>query len=205
MKTPKLLSFIFVIGIILSFSSCKQKVSDDSFTITTQPLTMQEIEDIAAQLSAQNRTLQTQNEDSIRRILLPLIETGRSYYNEILSQIDLNDPSLNLTQEEREAIQNMTEDQLGLLGFVYSVSHICNEISNNNDENRTSYRAIDKNTILNCLSAALGISDIIAIVENTAALATVDGAIAVLKLIGKRYLGYLGLAVAVVSFVECVS
>lgn len=64
-------------------------------------------------------------------------------------------------------------------------------------------KCIPTDVIIDCISAALGIVEIAALIENTAALFTVEGALAALKLIGKRYVGWIALGFAVYSFGEC--
>ena len=61
------------------------------------------------------------------------------------------------------------------------------------------------NRAVSCLASALGISAINDIISGTIALTTVETGLQLLKVMGKRYLGYIGLAIAVYEFVECVS
>jgi hypothetical protein len=65
---------------------------------------------------------------------------------------------------------------------------------------------MDIGTIRSCLSGALGLGDLYyLVVENPRALLSANGALKILKHVGLRYLGYLGLALAVWDFVDCVS
>ena len=56
---------------------------------------------------------------------------------------------------------------------------------------------------MNCLGAALGLHEIYGVIQNIAQLGTAQGAVRVLKLLGRRYLGWIGVAVAVYSFGNC--
>ena len=57
--------------------------------------------------------------------------------------------------------------------------------------------------VMNCLGAALGINEIYGLIQNTAQLATATGTMQVVKLIIRRYVGWIGVALAVYSFSNC--
>lgn len=44
--------------------------------------------------------------------MLPLIENGQTLHNVIINQIDFSDPSLELTVDEINHIDNMSEQEL---------------------------------------------------------------------------------------------
>jgi len=59
--------------------------------------------------------------------------------------------------------------------------------------------------IRNCVSTALGIGAIRDLVMNTAALGTVETTMAAIRLIGRRYIGWIGVAWMVMDFVDCMN
>lgn len=50
---------------------------------------------------------------------------------------------------------------------------------------------------------AVGVSAIYDLISNTAALGTVETTIGALKLIGRRYLGWIGVGLMVMDFADC--
>lgn len=76
--------------------------------------------------------------------------------------------------------------------MLYFLTH--NSESNSN---------IDLDEIMNCLGAALGIQTIYGIIKNSSELALATTAKQAIKLILKRYAGYVGVAVSIYSFGNC--
>lgn len=62
-----------------------------------------------------------------------------------------------------------------------------------------------QDVVKNCVSFALGISGIRTLISQTSALMTVNTAIGILKIVGKRYLSYVGIAWMVWDFMDCVT
>lgn len=130
-----------------------------------------------------------EKETQIKETLKPMILNGKDIHQEILNQVNLNDPKLDLTQDDITQIKNMDDKELAQLSFVYGTSHA--RVDWNTD------------TVMNCLGAALGIHEIYGLIQNTAQLATAQGAVRVLKLLARRYIGWIGVGVAVYSFGNC--
>ncbi len=61
----------------------------------------------------------------------------------------------------------------------------------------------DGERVLHCIAAALGLNIIDDLISNTAALMTVQGTTQLLKTLGKRYLGWIGVGIAVYEFGNC--
>ena len=60
--------------------------------------------------------------------------------------------------------------------------------------------------IRSCLSGALGLGELYyLLIQNPRALATARGTLSLLKHIGGRYLGYIGLGLAIFDFADCIS
>lgn len=84
----------------------------------------------------------------------------------------------------------MDDRELAQLSFIYSAT--------------TAYKLSPHQAhVVSCIGAALGINEVIGLISNTAALATAQGTLQILKFLAKRYLGWLGVAVAVYSFGNC--
>lgn len=132
------------------------------------------------------------NEEEMRIILEPLVENGRSLHNEIISQIDLYDPQYELTQEDIDEIQNLNDEQLAQLSFVMSTTY----------SNVASYGGPDP-TVRACLAVAVGIAGLYDLIANTAALGAAETTIAALRLLGRRYLGWIGVGLMIYDFMDC--
>lgn len=143
----------------------------------------------------------TTDEEEIRIIMNPLVQNGRQIHSEIISKVQATTEWQLLTDYERSAILNITDDQAGELSLIYSTVDLNEWQSDPLDPMR-----IDLGTIRSCLSGALGLGDLYyLVVENPRALLSANGALKILKHVGLRYLGYVGLALAVWDFVDCVS
>lgn len=143
----------------------------------------------------------TTDEEEIRIILSPLIQNGRQIHSEIISKVQSSPEWLLLSDFERTAILNITDDQAGELSLIYSTVDL-----NEWQDMPIEVVRVSLDTIIGCLSAALGFRDLYyLVVENPRALLNATGAVKILKHVGLRYLGYIGLAIAVYEFVDCVS
>lgn len=79
--------------------------------------------------------------------------------------------------------------QLAELSFIICVSYGANT-------------SVDP-TIRSCLSTAVGITAIYDLVLNTSALGAVETTIGALRLIGRRYLGWIGVGLMIMDFADC--
>lgn len=189
--------------------------------LKVKPLTPKQISDIAKKLEKRKKRLSsetnridiiedvpidgevpiTTDEQEIQRIVSPLVQNGRQIHNEIISKVQSSSEWLLLTDYERNAILNITDDQAGELSLIYSTVDLAEWQSDPLEPMR-----MDIGTIRSCLSGALGLGDLYyLVVENPRALLSANGALKILKHVGLRYLGYLGLALAVWDFVDCVA
>ncbi len=138
-------------------------------------------------LKSTNR-INTENEMQV--ILQPLIANGELIHNAMINEITATDEFQNLTLAEQQEITNLTEDQLVELSFIVNFQYQSD--------------SVDWDRVRSCASFALGISGIRSLYTNTLALGTVETMIGALKLIGKRYLGYVGVALMIYDFADCV-
>lgn len=192
----KFFSIIAIITTLLNTSCSKEEISNpENFDLSSKVLKFEEIEKIAVQVSGIQNRLSTSRVDEataeaeIREAMLPLIENGEVLHNEIISQLNLTDPNFELTSEEIDHVENMDEKELAQLSLIVSSAY--GKANANYD------------MVMNCLGAALGISEIYGLIQNTAQLATATGTMKVVKLIIRRYVGWIGVAVAVYSFSNC--
>ena len=143
----------------------------------------------------------TTDEDEIQTIINPLVHNGRQIHSEIISKVQSSSEWFLLTDYERNAILNITDDQAGELSLIYSTVDLAEWQSGDLEP-----MLLDFGTIRSCLSGALGLGDLYyLVVENPRALLSANGALKILKHVGLRYLGYIGLALAVWDFVDCIS
>lgn len=191
------------------------------FELKVKPLSPKQIKDIAKKLEKRKKRLSsetnridiiedipidgevpiTTDEQEIQTIINPLVQNGRQIHSEIISKVQLSSEWVLLTDYERNAILNITDDQAGELSLIYSTVDLAEWQSDPLEPMR-----IDIGTIRSCLSGALGVGDLYyLVVENPRALLSANGALKILKHVGLRYLGYVGLALAVWDFVDCVA
>lgn len=170
--------------------------SNLDFSITTPLISLDEIRKISLSLLDEDGNL-IQDSAAIAERIAPLVEAGRKLHDELLTNILKTASWEDLTEAEKYSVVNFSEVQMAELALVYSA---CNP----NDADVLS--SADWGRIRNCLSAALGLGDLYyLVVQNPKALLSASGATKILKHVGLRYLGYIGLILAVVDFVDCVS
>lgn len=122
-------------------------------------------------------------EDEAREILMPFLEDGKQIQHSLMDIVD---------KDIAEVWNNMTETDLITLSFlVCSVNH-----------NSVETKATTGERILACLGAATGVSEIYKI--GTKGLVNAKTALQVVKAVGKRYLGYIGVAIMVADFTICI-
>lgn len=169
---------------------------EGDIVINTPFISLEQIQYIGQSLTNEEGTGPIENEDQIREIVMPLVENGRLIHEEIISQVQETEEWLNLNEEERAAILNYTEYQLAELSVIYSMTQ----------GDAEEVAKVDWNHVRSCLSAAFGLGDIYyLVVENPRALMNASSAVKILKHVGLRYLGWIGLGLAIWDFVDCVS
>ena len=131
-------------------------------------------------------------EENYELILEPLVENGRELHTEMIAFLQEDIEFQNLSTLEKEALLHLDDTQLAELSFVYSQTYELNERRMSMDPR-----------IRNCVSTAIGIGAIRDLILNSAALGTVGTTVGAIKLIGRRYLGWIGVAWMVMDFVDC--
>lgn len=133
-------------------------------------------------------------DQELRDIIQPLVDNGQQIHSKLVSFLSTTEEWSNLTADEQGSILFYNDVQYAQLGLIYSAT----------DEN---FRGgmYEISSIRDCLSAALGLGELYYLtVANPRALMTVSGALKILKLVGLRYLSYLGLALAILDFLDCI-
>lgn len=141
----------------------------------------------------------TDDPQEISTIINPLVQNGQQVYNELVSQLQNSYEWTTLSEEDRTAILNFnSESQFTDLALIYSTTEFDTNLN-------LEVARIDAGVIKDCVSTAIGIDAISSLISNTAALKTVSGAIQILKIVGKRYLNYIGIAWMIWDFTDCIS
>lgn len=138
-----------------------------------------------------------------QQVMQPFIEDGLQIQTEIVQQLE-TEPAMT---EELAYFSGLSETDCAALSFVF---HSMNEaglevevVTGTLDKIETQQMTVTTDRLLHCAAVAVGIDAIERIgVGGVVTAATVRQAIIA---IGKRYLGYLGLALMVYDFVECIS
>lgn len=132
--------------------------------------------------------------------LTPLVEDGKCIRDQIVSQAKVNK---NL-REDIQFYENLSEEELATLSFIYhsielqgaDIDMLEAKISGLSVSQQ---KKMDQ--IMSCLSVAVGISSLKELgVKGVVNAITVRQAIIA---IGKRFLGYVGLAIMIYDFVDC--
>lgn len=201
-------------GMIVCFmTSCKNEISADEPTVE---LTKDQVEltsamsesafltaclDVKSQMKSVSRSLQF-TELEAEQVLQPFVEDGLQLKTQIVEQIEI-DPSL---QVETAYFENLSDEDCAALSFVF---HSMNDagmdigvVTGLIDDTQYQTMSVNTDRLLHCASVAIGYDTVVKIgVKGIVTAATVRQAIIA---IGKRYLGYIGLAIMVYEFVECI-
>lgn len=106
-----------------------------------------------------------------------------------------------------------SDEQYAEIGFLFAVLNHIDDFEKNRKlvytSNSNQRLQVDIHGIMTCLGAALGLEALYEIYSSTLSLGataevlTAKQAVKLLTKLGSRYLGYLGLAIAIYEFVEC--
>lgn len=190
---------IICLAVVFSFCSCSEEqgssvASNDMDFKLESTLSDTSYDLLSEKALAVVNTRATLNDENVcRETLKPFVEDGRNIRAQILKQ--LND----VGNSDGLAFWNeLTEEELASLSFiVYNVNAI-----EAMDVNVTRARSrLTPNRMRNCLSAAIGLTAIRELgVRGVISATTLRRA---LFAIGKRYLGYIGVALMVADFYDC--
>jgi hypothetical protein len=202
----KISTFVLSICILILSSSCQKRESviesDILSSIKTKPLSFEVVNNISIKLKGNKPYMSVDieknknNEAEIKNIVTPLIHNGKEIHNELLLNLKSSQEWNGLTNKEKETLINFSDIQLAELSLIFI--ELQNNITLREEDDWTEVRS--------CLSGALGLGELYyLLVQNPRALATARGTLSLLKHIGGRYLGYIGLGLAIFDFVDCIS
>jgi hypothetical protein len=188
-------TLLFFMALLLTLNSCiKEELNEDrTLNLADKVLTLEEIFLVAKEIQSlmDSSMLKSTNnlnyQEEMRIIMQPLVDNGREIYEEIISNVNLL--NFGFTETEINSIVNMDDTHLAELSLTMSAVHA---------------RVIGTDQVIGCIAAALGINELHNIITNTTQLITAKGATQLLKVIAKRYLGWIGVGVAVYSFGVCI-
>lgn len=219
----RLLTLGLVLSVLTFSLSCsKENKPIEKIELNTKGLSFNFVKDINIQLlqskfGEKKTTLPRSVEPStqisdieaepiVRPIVNPLIENGRKIHTELIQKLATTLEWNQLTLEERNSIMNFDDQQMAELSLIYTEmgANTSMSISKSN----TVPRRLTQGEALLCVADAIGISQFKSFIEANSlslmgALATRAGAIEILKIVGKRYLGWFGLAMAIYDFTNC--
>lgn len=149
-------------------------------------------------------------EPMIRQALQPLVPVGKSLRDEVVKSAQ--DDGIELTSEEIEQFENMSDEDLAAFAFVWGELEQINQLQSVSSvnapkpDNKDEEKGVTKDDMLDCLSVAVGfgvVSGLHGYIEGTREMMTLASAAKIgSKLLG-RALGWIGVAIAVYEYVDC--
>jgi len=173
------------------FISCSKQDSHKQTTLdlSGKILTTEQLSLMADKLSQLQEKVLLKSCDTVateaeaQAIMEPMYESGYAIYQELIAN-----PAV--APEDLTGLENVTYQQLVELSITATAAYAS---------------GITPEKLITCAEAALGIAAIREIMVTTGALMTVQGTLALLKVLGRRYcFGYIGLAISIYEFVSCV-
>ncbi len=162
----------------------------------TKPLDIKVITEVSSYLKTNYKKedvfgdkLDLKGDFKYQNLMKPVIENGKMLHNEILSIVKGSKEWNDLSKEEQESFINYTDENFVGLSLAYSTS---------------SYARFAPR-VESCLAVAVGAVAIYDLIMNTAALGTVQTLIGAIRLIGRSYLGWLGVAAMIWEFSDCMN
>lgn len=213
MKNKKLILLAAVISSCISsffFASCSDEVNNtkketDGVLITCN-ISDKQIKDINKKMQDLFNVSRTNSAVSITEeqamdILSPLIPQGLSIRNQIVNNAELG--NLNISADELQLLLNMDDSQLAELAYyIVTVADIDPELYDDGMKKYTGQQLLD------CLSTAIGLEAVTGLwgyIDGTATLVSASSAWTIGRALIGRTLGWVGVAYAIYSYVECLN
>ncbi|MCA0364522.1 MAG: hypothetical protein LCH67_10805 [Bacteroidetes bacterium] len=206
MKKLKFLNLIVFAFFLLFAVSCGkenlEKQIEEKTELSVSPISKNEISMVALKLEkilkSSNARKSIEVENEIKYLIQPFVQNGKAIHNEMITIVKGSKQWESLSETDKIYILSFKEDyQFVELSILYYALH------SNSRKLKNARPSNEIDIIKNCVSAALGIAGIKEIIANTAALGAVETTIGALKLLGKRYLGYVGVAWMIWDFYDC--
>lgn len=138
------------------------------------------------------------SDSDLSEILDPMVGNGEVILDGVHGVIYQSDFYANMTATEQESlhqeIDQLTDPQLVELSLTFNAIYYSDDIVASQ---------IDMDDIMACLAVATGIAAIRDLYINTMAGGSITSMLGALKHIGRRYLGWIGVAGMIYSFAEC--
>lgn len=201
-KIKKISIFVLITSLLTSsiFVSCSNddrgNLNENKLDLSKKVLKFDEVKLISQRISEYQKEVSTKRIDSrtaeleMQVLLEPFVNNGEILHTEMINYLEDSGEFDNLTPAEQAELLNLDEKQLAELSFAMSTAY------------DPQMMRMDPR-IRACLSAAIGITAIYDLISNTAALGTVETTIGALRLIGRRYLGWIGVGLMVMDFADC--
>src|SRR5690625_53826 len=173
-------------------TNLKKGSTEVEIDLTNLVLKEEVLNEVLSEIKFKKDIIHELRDDEVKEILNPLLENGNVLHREMILFLEENNGFEGLSPEEHHNISYLTDEQLIELSFITYNQY---QYATNSD--------IDWDRVRSCASFALGIQGIKTLYTNTLALGTVETMVGALKLIGKRYLGYIGIALMIYDFVDC--
>lgn len=146
------------------------------------------------------------NDNELMEFFVPLISNGERLHADLVFLASNSPEWANLSSDEKLEVQNYDDRQLAMLAIVFATHQ---KIHNNDQNGDFQVLEMSENMrmIVGCLGAALGIPTGVGnIIGNTSKLINLTGkqALTILRTVGSRFLGWVGLALAIIAFVDCI-
>lgn len=201
---------IIPIAALLMLASCANEndtpeVENNNVVEITSDLSTQNFIDICSQIEfevdsrADNDLVLT--EPIAKEKLEPLVLDGRNLQRQLLKEECLEE----LTETEKEYISTLSDEDCANLSFIYHtiIEKPIDEAVIITDNELNKAYSVSAERIIHCALEAVGFIDLKKLSVNGVINAkTVTKA---LYQVGKRYLGYIGIAYAIYDFYNCIS
>lgn len=138
-----------------------------------------------------------------------MVQVGKDLRDASIQMSDIQVKNCEVTLEEIQIIQSLTDEELAGIGFMLSV--LC---SDNNDVDILNNETLMQSIYVECLFVALGVKDWVDLVKDggnigliisgTKGLINAKTMTKILKSLGLRYLGWLGLGMTIYDYADCV-
>jgi hypothetical protein len=210
-KMKKILLSVLTMSTLLFFACNRSSIDEPKFQLKTKPLSIETLKSISQELkdkgfvnnrnlnaenssiklNAKNSSIKTESNSNaeIIEILQPLIDNGRNLHTELISFVQNSQEWQAMTLVERNEIIHMSDEQLADLSLIYS---------------GVKAQSI-ADAIHDCVGLALGVAGLRSIAMNLVSQPTVWATMEILKWVGKRYLGYIGVGIMLWDFADCMS
>ncbi len=211
LTAKRILSFsttVFTILIACILSSCSAELepqSPETNVTLTSSLSQEDFHNICDHLNFKviSRS-EPLSETNCRQALKPLIADGQSLKKQLVTQAKLN-PAL---EYDAKYFEGLNEEDCAALSFIFhasieagNIQEVSGLISTTDDPNAPK---VSKERLVSCVGVATGIVaiyDFVTSVQGIVSAATVREALIV---IGRRYLGYIGIIVMIAEFTNCI-